>query len=348
MTSGTINLSTGPVGLTTAVKKALFADAFSHRSEAFRKLYLRTTGFLCRQFQVEQAYLLTGSGTLANEAMLWQIKLTGRKGLILSNGEFGERLITQADRQGLSFHTLSFSWGQAFDLEEIREHCISTHPGWILFCHCETSTGMINDLDVLARIAEDSGALCFADCMSTVGAFALDLSKISMASCSSGKGLASVPGLAVVLSNIQPRRSVDHPVYTDLYQYRITKGIPFTLSSNLVAALLTSLEEKLCEQQFQLTSILSLRIHELLSREGLVCFPQWTSHVITIRSDTSMIREFEKAGLVIGYESSYLRKRNWAQLACLGTYSGKQVEDTWEKLGRVLEASRLRTPFVMI
>ena len=105
MISKLINVSTGPVGITTQVQKALQEPPLSHRSSAFRNLYDQTTEFLNNSFRVRDSYLLTGSGTLANEVMLQEIKTIGGKGLILSNGEFGNRLITQANRVGLEFLT---------------------------------------------------------------------------------------------------------------------------------------------------------------------------------------------------------------------------------------------------
>src|SRR6187200_1853043 len=89
MISKTVNVSTGPIGITKEVQLALREPVISHRSVDFRKIYNQTTELLCEAFQVRDCYLATGSGTLANEIMLQEIKYAGGKGLILSNGEFG-------------------------------------------------------------------------------------------------------------------------------------------------------------------------------------------------------------------------------------------------------------------
>src|SRR4051794_21523390 len=98
-----LNVGTGPVQVSQQVLAALASVPISHRSNEFHRLYNNTKDYLCAQFNVSRCYLLTGSGTAANEAMIWQIKLLGGKGLILSNGEFGERLIKQATRSSLEF-----------------------------------------------------------------------------------------------------------------------------------------------------------------------------------------------------------------------------------------------------
>jgi len=103
MISKRINLSTGPVHISPEVQKAVCNPALSHRSKEFIQLFDNTTELLCRTFTVQQAYIMSGSGTLANEVMLHQIKMLDAKGLILSNGEFGSRLIHQAERIALNF-----------------------------------------------------------------------------------------------------------------------------------------------------------------------------------------------------------------------------------------------------
>ena len=55
--------------------------------------------------------ILMGSGTLANDAVGAQLSLEKKPGLVLSNGEFGERLIDQARRFGLTFDSFKFRNG---------------------------------------------------------------------------------------------------------------------------------------------------------------------------------------------------------------------------------------------
>src|SRR5687768_17907483 len=43
----------------------------------------------------------------------YQIKLLRKPGLIVSNGEFGDRLIDHAARLGLEFRALQFEWGRS-------------------------------------------------------------------------------------------------------------------------------------------------------------------------------------------------------------------------------------------
>jgi len=330
MISEITNVSTGPVGITKQVQKALHESPISHRSTAFRSLYDQTTAFLSCSFHTCETYLLTGSGTLANEVMLQEIKYSGGKGLILSNGEFGNRLIAQAHRNGLDFSTYKIEWGAAFALNTIENLLIEYSVKWLLYCHCETSTGMINDLKQLTDLANKHNCQCFVDCMSTVGTMPLDLSGVAMATASSGKGLASIPGLAVVFSNIEPTIKSRCPVYLDLYHYKTSAGIPFTIPSNLLKALYVSASQKLQEEQYLLIKQYRKTFFKILNNAALIPFSNELTSVFTIVPPGSIVQEFIRnmmqRQLLLSYESDYLQVKKWCQLATFGYYTEKQLK----------------------
>src|SRR5215213_9151832 len=201
MISELVNLSTGPVHISPEVRKAFGLPPISHRSKEFRMLFEDTCESLCRIHSVRNTFIISGSGTLANEIMLHQIKCLNAKGLILSNGEFGSRLINQAKRLSLDFMAYEVEWGSSFDIITIDSILKRPDIKWILFCHCETSSGIVNDLGSISSLCSAANCLSFVDCVSSVGNLNMDLSHVSMATASSGKGLASYCGLALVFSN---------------------------------------------------------------------------------------------------------------------------------------------------
>jgi aspartate aminotransferase-like enzyme len=330
MISGIVNLTTGPVGISPEVMKALQKPPISHRSHEFKQLYIQTTELLSASLSVRETFLLTGSGTLANEAMLQEIKYISGRGLILSNGEFGNRLTEQARRINLNFITYQVEWGKIFDLQEIKNIISNNSIKWILFCHCETSTGVINNLNGLTNVAKRNDCLCFVDCMSTVGTMPLNLSNVAMATASSGKGLASIPGLAVVFSNIKPSLNKDTPVYLDLRHYSIKSGIPFTISSNLLKALYTSICQKLKKEQFELISEYGKEIFKILNSYKSVPFSNANTKVFTIvaseKVNQNLFYSSKDKHLLLSDESDYLKKRHWRQLATFGYYREPQLK----------------------
>jgi aspartate aminotransferase-like enzyme len=329
MISKRINLSTGPVNISPEVQKAVCNPALSHRSNEFVQLFDHTTELLCRMFSVQQAYIMSGSGTLANEVMLHQIKILDAKGLILSNGEFGSRLIHQAERIGLNFKKYELKWGQSFGTGEISSMLQSGEIKWMLFCHCETSTGVLNNLDALTILCNQYKCLCFVDCISSVGTLSLNLSSISMATASSGKGLASYCGLALLLSNIQPKSDNRIPLYYDLLYYSQKNKIPFTISSNLVAALNIAIVQKSAENQPELIQKYCEKYYAILYAYNLVPFGNTCSKVFTIvlpkEKKSVFIDQMKDKQIDLSYESEYLKKRDWSQLAVFGYYQESQL-----------------------
>jgi aspartate aminotransferase-like enzyme len=336
MDSGVINLSTGPVQITAEVKQALINLPIPHRSKEFADLLRTTSEILTKEYKVKNCFLLTGSGTLANDVMLHQVRSAGGKGLILANGEFGERLIDQATRIGLDFIILKLPWGEPFDLHETEQLIRDQSLTWMIFTHCETSTGVINDLDGLSSIAGKYYCRAYVDCMSTIGTKPIDLSKITMATASSGKGLASIPGIAIVLSNIDPLPDPATPSYFDLAQYLNKSGVPFTLSSNLLDALKASIRQKLTYKQYSLREVYSEKISVILSSAGLLRFDHKHTHVFTLVPSPDeydmLLEAFMRAGLIVSYESEYLRKRKWIQLALFNFYTERELISVVNKL----------------
>jgi hypothetical protein len=108
------NLLPGPVEVGPEVRQAIDTPPISHRAEAFKAQFQRTRQLLCELTGARHVEILLGSGTLANDVIAGQLSLLEGRGLILSNGEFGDRLIDHATRFGLSFHTLRVEWGQTF------------------------------------------------------------------------------------------------------------------------------------------------------------------------------------------------------------------------------------------
>ena len=80
--------------------------------------------------------------------------------------------------------------------QALAEHPVKA----VLLTHSETSTGVIQPLRDLARVANEAGALVVADVVSSLGAvpFAFDEWGIDVAVGGSQKALSASPGLAFV------------------------------------------------------------------------------------------------------------------------------------------------------
>jgi len=341
-----LNLLPGPVEIAREVRKAFNKPAISHRSQQFLQIHKDTKSLLCSLVNSKYVEIFMGSGTLANNVVAGQLSLRSGQGLILSNGEFGERLIDCAQRSVLAFETFALDWGKGFGRSDIRA-IIRRSPGieWLWAVHCETSTGMLNDIAMLKEVCEEAGILLCLDCVSSIGATNVNLENVYLASGVSGKGLRSYSGLSMVFYNHRPLPSGGSlPVYMDLRTYADKDGIPFTVSSNLVCALHESVKNLDIEKRITQTSGVSAWLKDELRGIGLepvvadefACPGVVTFCVPGKFSSEKIGAALEGKGCFLSYKSEYLPRRNWLQICLLGDFSREMLKPLLDDLHQIL------------
>jgi aspartate aminotransferase-like enzyme len=325
-----INLTTGPVDIPEEVIEALNSPVISHRSETCKALHQEVIHKLCATLHTREAFVMTGSGTMANDVMLYQIKASGEQGLILTNGEFGERLQKQAERLDIDFITLQQEWGMVFEVPVIAQALAGRDIKWLLLCHCETSTGQLADLETLIALSKKYNFRIYLDCMSTFGTLPVSLKDIAMATASSAKAIGSLSGLALIFSNIKIIENKKSPVYLDLFHLKTCRGIPFTISYNLLAGLNTALAVQSREKTWQRIQKFAALIYQSLKPSGIIPFAHTDTLVFTIVLKRQSAKELGEMLLQheirTSFESNYLLQRNWLQVALFSFYETKEIE----------------------
>ena len=337
-----VNLLPGPVAMRPEVREAFALAAESHRAPRFVQAMRDVRERLRALTGSQQVAIVAGSGTLANDAVAGQIGLLGGHGLVLVNGEFGERLAGQAGRHGLAHRVHRVDWGSVFDWAAVeRELAALPEPRWLWACHCETSTGVLNDLDTLRGIAGRHEARLCLDGISSVGMVPVDLLGVWLASTTSGKALGAYPGLAIVLSSEPFRAGGQLPAVLDLHRHHETSGVPYTLSSNALAALDVALRAMPIPERFETIRAAGTDLRRRLVAAGVpVLAPADVAApgVLTIPVPATLRSvdigdRLADDGILVSYQSGYLLDRNWLQLCLLGDERGY----TPERLGPVVD-----------
>jgi aspartate aminotransferase-like enzyme len=340
----------GPVDVHQEVRKAFANEPVSHRSEIFMGDFKATKRLLCELTGARAVEILMGSGSLANDAAGGQLTLLEAPGLILSNGEFGDRLVDHAARLQLPFELYQIGWGEPFDLSEVERRLKANRAlRWIWAAHCETSTGILNDLAALERIARDFDVKLAIDCISSIGTVPVDLSGVYLATCVSGKALASYPGLSMVFYNHELQTAPSRlPRYLDLGYYAAQAGIPFTTSSNLLYALQTALRRVEWQNKFAQIAEVGGWLRQRLREVGLQIVapdPHSAPAVVSIAlppeiSSKTIGWQLKKAGYLLSYNSGYLLKRNWIQICLMGEWQRETLETLPDVLAAMCARSR--------
>jgi aspartate aminotransferase-like enzyme/GNAT superfamily N-acetyltransferase len=323
-----ISLIPGPVPVSRRVREAMGAPPLWHRAEAFHALLSDVRARLCRLADARHCQVFPGSGTLANDMIAWRLRMLGRPGLILVNGEFGARIAAQARRAGLDFHLLAAEWGQPFDRDETRRALARLPAGsWVWGVHHETSTGILNPLHEWQALADEHAFLLCVDAISSLGNVDLSLAGVCLATATSGKGLRGYPGLGIVFHRDSlDVVSHDMPSYLDIGAWEASESAPFTHSSNLVAALAAALDEQdFPEQRARLAALhqwLRAMLKEspftVLAPEAHACPAVITLVPHAGGNAWEMGERLEKEGFLLNYRSPHLRARNWLQISLMG------------------------------
>ncbi|MGX6446126.1 aminotransferase class V-fold PLP-dependent enzyme [Neobacillus sp. K501] len=331
----------GPVQISEKVMAALSSTPISHRSEEYRERLNKVQAMLCQLVNSQYVHIFLGTGTLANDVVAGQLSLESGRGLILVNGEFGHRLVDQANRFGLHFDVLEKEWGQAFTSDEINA-CLTTETSWIWAVHSETSSGILNDLGMLKETAKEHQLKLCLDCISSIGAVEIDLEGVFLATGVSGKAVRAFTGLSFVFHNHMVQPAPNLPKYLDLGTYVAKDSIPFSQSSNLLEALVAAVEEISSETYEKVA-----RTHQIIKNQ----LKEYDFTIISEENSSPIILTVEMpsavSSAVIGeilyfhgyqlhYESEYLQRRNWIQIACIDDYDPADLVKMTNLLHRIV------------
>jgi aspartate aminotransferase-like enzyme len=190
----------GPTPVPPEVLAAAAAPVIHHRGPDFKELLARVIERLKVVCRTEHDVLLfTASGTGAFESALVNLLSPGDRLLVVSAGEFGERWAAMAVAFGCEVDRLAYAWGESPSPADLQRRLEETGAATVLLVHSETSTGVVADVEALARVSADAGALVIVDAVSSLGAVPLepDAWGIDVVVSGSQKALMCPPGLSL-------------------------------------------------------------------------------------------------------------------------------------------------------
>ncbi|MEO7274937.1 MAG: alanine--glyoxylate aminotransferase family protein [Vicinamibacterales bacterium] len=206
------------------------------------------------------AFAVSGTGTSGMEAAVANVTAPGAKVLVVVTGYFGARLADIFTRYGADVSRVDVEWGRACDPQAV-EHALAKRPADIVaMVHAETSTGVLNPVADVMRIAKAHGALTVVDAVTSLGAMPVATGDRDIDVCysCSQKGLGAPSGLAPMAFSAHARASrvPSRSFYLDLSlleDYWLQRKYHHTLSAPLMYALdeaLSAVEEEGLEARY--------------------------------------------------------------------------------------------------
>jgi len=255
----------GPTPVPPDILEAVAHPMVNHRGREFAALISRVAERLKDWFQTSNDVLiLSASGTGGLESAVVSTLSPRDRVLSVSIGAFGERFAAIADTYGAEVIPLQYEWGQAARAEDVRQ-ALAEHPDVkaVLVTHNETSTGVTNPLEEIARAirSQESGVrsqapsrasgrtdgpLVLVDAVSSLGAIPFEADVVVTGS---QKGWMVPPGLAFVSMSERAWRAYENAkmprFYLDLGRHRdaLPKGqTPWTPAMSIFFGLDVALE----------------------------------------------------------------------------------------------------------
>ncbi len=197
-------LTPGPLTTSKRVKEVMVHD-WGSRDAAFLKINQDVLAGLPEIIHGSDRYVavpMQGSGTFAVEAMLTTFVPPDGKVLLVINGAYGQRAKRILDIARRASVVAETPEDTPPDLAKIDDLLTAdkgiTH---VFVVHCETTSGILNPVEQIAKIVETHGRSCLIDAMSAFGAIALDsrTCRFDAVAASSNKCIEGIPGLGFVL-----------------------------------------------------------------------------------------------------------------------------------------------------
>lgn len=219
----------GPVACFPEVLEAMRMQMVSHRSREYQEIHRDTVLRLKAFLEAEKSVvlLIPSSGTGFMEASIRNAVSPRGKVLVTIIGEFGNRYREVVERNGRIPVVLEKPLGKPVLPEELDD-ALKKNPDVeaVTITHNETSTGVLNPLRELAKVAKERDKLVFVDAVSSMGAadIRVDEWKLDLVFTSSQKAFGIPPGLAMAAVSEEvferAKKIPERGLYFDLLEIR--------------------------------------------------------------------------------------------------------------------------------
>lgn len=244
----------GPTQVPPDVTLAEARPMIHHRTPEFSNIFAGVSEGLKYIFQTKDGEVFTfaASGTGGMEACVVNALSQDDKVIVVRGGKFGERWAEICKAYGVSVIPIDVENGKAVGPDIIENLLTKENDIKAVFVtQSETSTGVVHDIEAIAKIVKSRDTLLIVDSITGIGVhpFMMDDWNIDIAVSGSQKGCMLPPGLAFVCVSPNAWQSIEKSdlpkYYWDLKKMRKSLGnktSPFTPAISLITAAGKALE----------------------------------------------------------------------------------------------------------
>ncbi|EGA69451.1 2-aminoethylphosphonate--pyruvate transaminase [Vibrio sinaloensis DSM 21326] len=199
-------LTPGPLSTSETVRQAMLKDWCTWDDEYNKDIVEVIRDKLVTLATQSSGYtsvLMQGSGTAAVEATIGSA--IGRQGklLVVDNGAYGARIAQIAQYLQIPCHVVSVGETSQPHLNDV-ETALASDPSitHVAMVHCETTTGILNPIEDITKLAKRFNKVVILDAMSSFGGIPMDIGQldIDFMISSANKCIQGVPGFGFVIA----------------------------------------------------------------------------------------------------------------------------------------------------
>lgn len=195
-----INFTAGPVQMDDETRNISKEQIPYFRTEEFSLMMKENENLLCRFFDAPQnsrVIFMTGSGTAGMEGGIINFFDSSDKVLVVNGGSFGSRLSEICQIHGIPFEEIKPGFGKPLTEEMLKKYERQNFTGFLVQL-CETSSGVLFDMDLIGRFCNENNLFLFVDAVSGFIADEFSMKKfhVNVAVTGSQKALALPPSMS--------------------------------------------------------------------------------------------------------------------------------------------------------
>ena len=226
--SSRVLMGPGPTMADPRVLRAMAAPLLGQFDPDFTAIMNEVMALTRFVFQTEnaRAFPVPGTGRAGLEAAIVSLVEPGDRVVVGECGRFGLLLTEIAERCGAEVVPVRAEWGRVIDPDAVAAALRGGKTRLVVLIHGETSTGVLQPLPEIARLARAHDALLMADAVVTLGGCAVETDGwgVDVMVAGTQKCLSCPSGLAPVTYNahaeavLAARRTRPQSNYLDLIQ----------------------------------------------------------------------------------------------------------------------------------
>lgn len=248
-------LTPGPLTTTDTVKQEMLTDHCTWDED-----YKKITRDICAQLlelahtsaKQYTAVLMQGSGTFGVESVISSVVPADGRFAVLMNGAYGRRIAQIAAYHGIDTTAVQIPYDRCPTAGEAERIITENRITHLAMVHCETTTGILNDIKAIGEVCARHGVTYIVDAMSSFGGIDISLPEnhIDFIVSSANKCIQGVPGFSFVIANREKlmeckgrARSLSLDLYDQWETMEADGKWRFTSPTHVVLAFAKALEE---------------------------------------------------------------------------------------------------------